>query len=90
MEITRSVELQDSTNTTDKQTSSNELITRDEVKDSPFTIIGIEGQYFATMGMYRITETYSSKEEAEEEVKKITWNRIIQVVQLLTEIQTKK
>ncbi len=51
---------------------------------------------FTVMGAYRITERYGTegmdKEEmkeirklVEEEVKEITWNRIVQVIMLLVE-----
>lgn len=74
--------------------SSNEIITRHEIKDSPFQILGTEGKIFGVMGRYRITEPveYSTEEEKEicikkleKEVSKITWNRIAQVLIILIE-----
>lgn len=65
---------------------NKELITRDEIEDSPFTIIGTEGKYFGTMGKFRITEPRKTKKEVEKELKEITWNRIVQVILLLTEV----
>jgi|SaaInlStandDraft_1057018.scaffolds.fasta_scaffold09750_2 translation elongation factor P/translation initiation factor 5A len=70
----------------DKQTSS-ETISREEVKDSPFHVITIDGESFGIMGDYRLTEKMS-KEKVKKELKKITWNRIIQVIMLLDEIKT--
>ena len=70
----------------DKEASS-ETISREEVKDSPFHVITIDGESFGVMGDYRLTEKMS-KEKVKKELKKITWNRIIQVIMLLEEIKT--
>lgn len=68
-------------------TETEELIERTEVKDTPFTIIRIKAknESFATLGEYRITEVYEHNKDLEEELKTITWNRIIQVIMILTE-----
>tara|TARA_B110000879_G_C11146596_1_gene502714 strand:- start:17 stop:307 length:291 start_codon:yes stop_codon:yes gene_type:complete len=65
---------------------SSETIKREDVKDSPFTIITIEGKSFGTMGEYRLTEEGNIK-EIRKQLKTITWNRIIQVVMLLDEMK---
>jgi len=70
----------------DKEAYS-ETISREEVKDSPFHVITIDGESFGVMGDYRLTEKMS-KEKVKKELKKITWNRIIQVIMLLEEIKT--
>lgn len=41
------------------------------------------------MGDYRLTEKSNSARKVKEELKKITWNRIIQVVMLLDEVKSK-
>lgn len=63
--------------------SKEELVKRKEVENTPFTIITTNGKSFGAMGKYRITEPYDKEEEVEKELKKITWNRLIQVVILL-------
>jgi len=65
---------------------SSETIKREDVKDSPFTIITIEGKSFGTMGEYRLTEEGNIK-DIRKQLKTITWNRIIQVVMLLEEMK---
>ncbi len=65
---------------------SSETIKREDVKDSPFTIITIDGKSFGTMGEYRLTEEGNIK-EIRKQLKTITWNRIIQVVMLLDEMK---
>lgn len=71
----------------DKDEPNSELVTKEEIKDSPFTIIGTEGKYFGAIGKYRITEPVDNKEEIRKDLKKITWNRIVQVMLILTEVQ---
>lgn len=65
---------------------SSETISREQIKDSPFTIITIDGKSFGTMGDYRVTEEGTLK-EIKKQLKTITWNRIIQVVMLLEEMK---
>ena len=63
-------------------------ISRHEVEESPFTVVGNgEGGWVGTMGKYRITEQYDSKEDCMIEVGKITWNRIVQVLILINQIK---
>lgn len=64
---------------------NSELITRDDVPDSPFTIIGIDNEFFGAMGKYRITEPSVNKEVIENELKNITWNRLVQVIMIIFE-----
>jgi len=63
-----------------------QLIERTDIKDTPFVIITTRGKSFGTMGSYRITEEYDTKKEVSQELKKITWNRIVQVMEILTEL----
>lgn len=75
-------------NTKEKVEENNtELISKKDVKDSPFTIVSMNEteEHFAVLGEYRITEKYKSIEKAEKEVVKITWNRIIQIMMIMTE-----
>lgn len=63
------------------------MITRKDIKNSPFTIISLNetNEHFAVIGEYRITEKYNKASKAEGEVQKITWNRIIQITMILIE-----
>lgn len=65
-----------------------ELITRKNVKDTPFTIItnNEEGRSFGTIGKYKITEERKTPEEVEEEITKITWDNIIKIMTIIIEI----
>lgn len=79
-------ELQQNVEEADKNGS---LIERESIENSPFTVISIEGYHFGVMGDYRLTEKSNNKEEIIEELSKITWNRIIQIVMILDEVKNK-
>ena len=70
-----------------RQGSSEELVKREQIKDTPFTMIGMDGKWFGTMGEYRMTEQFDNKGELEDSLKCITWNRIIQVMMVINEIK---
>jgi len=76
-------------NNKDSGDGNKQTIERIEIKDSPFHVITIDGESFGVMGDYRLTEKAKTKEEVIEELEKITWNRIVQVVMLLEEVRTK-
>ena len=81
-------------NTKDKveMEKNKELISKEDVKDTPFTIISMndENVHFAVLGEYRITEKYDNKEKVKKEVQKVNWNRIIQVQMILIEKMKEK
>ena len=63
-------------------------LSRHEVEESPFTVVGNdENGWVGTMGKYRITEQFDSKEEAIKDVEVITWNRIVQVLILVNQLK---
>jgi hypothetical protein len=63
-------------------------LSRHEVEESPFTVVGNnENGWVGTMGKYRITEQFNSKEEAIKDVEVITWNRIVQVLILVNQLK---
>jgi hypothetical protein len=69
---------------------SSELVERWQIPNSPFTVITIEGEkHFGVMGEYRVTEEMESRGAVEDELKCISWNRIIQVMMILDQIRSK-
>lgn len=64
-----------------------EMVERENIEDTPFTVITVKetGEHFACLGKYRITEPVKTKAECIKEVKKVTWNRIVQVILLMHE-----
>lgn len=69
--------------------SKEELIKRVSIKDSPFEVITQDGYSFGVMGNYRLTEKSNDAKDIEKQLKKITWNRIIQIVMILDEVKSK-
>ena len=75
----------------DKQNStSEELIKRTPVKETPFTIITMDGKHFGMFGQYKITEDYLTLEECEKALSPITWNRVIQLTAIVSNILNNK
>lgn len=70
-----------------KEEKNTELISRKEVEGTPFMIISKNdvNEHFAVLGEYRITEVYDDVKMVDKEVKKVTWNRIIQVIMIMNE-----
>ena len=68
---------------------NKEIIEKFNIKNSPFTVITVNNEHFGVMGEYRMTESYKTRGECVEELEKMTWNRIIQVMFVLAEIREK-
>lgn len=64
-----------------------EIVQKEEMKDSPFTVVTIGEESFGVMGGYRLTEKTGTKKEVIEELEKMTWNRIVQVMMILGKIR---
>ena len=92
MENTKVRKLQPNAKKVNKEDSGpkEELIERDEIKNSPFEVITKNGQSWGAMGQYRLTEVGNDKIKIKKELEKITWNRIIQVIMILNEITNKQ
>jgi len=92
MEDTKVKQLQPNAKKTNEESLSEELIKRKQITDSPFEVITRDGYSFGVMGNYRLTEQNYSKnqvKEVSEELEKITWNRVVQVIMILDEIKDK-
>ena len=48
--------------------------------NTPFGIVTIEGRSFGVIGQNRITEEYEDIEKLKEDLKKIDWNKITNVI----------
>jgi len=61
------------------------------VENTPFTKVKQDGKWFALLGKYRLDKkVYETEEELEEDVQKITWNRIASVICAYVELATKQ
>jgi hypothetical protein len=67
----------------DKNQSSKEIVKREAVKDTPFTVISYEGYHFGVIGEHRITDRYNDKKVVVKKLKEFSWNRVIQVLMIL-------
>lgn len=64
----------------------NVLIERHNLEGTPFTLVRVEKEWSVVIGEYKLNEIpFKSKKEAEENAKKITWDRIVQVVTIAIE-----
>lgn len=57
----------------------------EEVKNTPFTIVKKENDYFGVIGEHRITEMYENKEELIKNLTEFSWDRVSQVIWAITE-----
>jgi len=89
METTTLENLSTSVKEVNNNDSGSETIVRKEMENSPFTIITIDQESFGVMGQYRLTETYKTRKEVEDELNKMTWNRLVQVFMILNELNDK-
>jgi len=64
--------------------SGNELAELIPIEDTPFTVVRLDKQYFLSMGKYRLSELYNTYEEATQDIHTITWNRLVQVIAIIT------
>ena len=72
-----------------KDSGNEQLVERWPIEETPFTVIRVEKKYFGVMGEYRVTEEKGNRGEVEDELRRITWNRMIQVMMIMDEIKSK-
>lgn len=89
MEIKESSNTQTSVETLDNKNSNSEMFTHEQVEETPFTIIKHEEKYFGVLGNHRVTQLFDTKEECENDLKDINWNRVMQVIWAVVEKFTK-
>lgn len=87
MKITELSESQTFAKETNKSDSSNEeLITFQEVENTPFTVITHKDQGSAVfLGKFRLSHYFSEEKEAFEDAKRMDWERLIQVMGVVAE-----
>ena len=78
--------LQESSNITD---SKNSLIDIKLLENTPFGIVTIEGKSFGVIGQNRITEEYDDLEKLKNDLAKIDWNKIVNVIWNVCELYWK-
>lgn len=65
---------------------SSELVEKKEIPETPFTAVRLGDKWFLTMGKYRLTSgLHGSYEEIFDEAMNTSWNRILQIMQIMIE-----
>lgn len=76
--------------TTSLESNSKQLVEQTKIEGTPFTAIRIDEKYFLTLGKYRLTNQLTSLEECKLEAQDASWDRIMQVIQIMIEENNKK
>ena len=61
----------------------------ESIENTPFSTVSQTGEHFGAIGKHKITESFKTIEELKEELTKMSWDRIVQVVWAITEIYNK-
>lgn len=81
---------QDTNNTildlTETDERNTQLIEREEVEGTPFTLIKHDEQWYILMGRYRLSEGMT-KEDALKNANTMDWNKILQVMTIIVQNQ---
>lgn len=70
--------------------SNEEIVQRDNIGDTPFTVITTEGKSFGTLGKYRITEDAQTKAEIVEELQRFSWNTVLKLLAIIVPEEVKR
>lgn len=71
-------------------TETKELTDITQIEGTPFTAIRMDNKYFLALGRYRLTNMLDTFEQAKEETENVSWDRIMQVIQVMIEENNKK
>lgn len=63
---------------------NHELVEIHHIDNTPFTVIKTNENWYVTMGKYRLTQAMETREEAEENAQRMDWDRLIQVMTIVT------
>jgi hypothetical protein len=78
------------TNANEPLKENSNLITHEEIEETPFIITGSkEDGYFARMGNYRLTEYYKTPEEVIDEIAPFNWKNIVNVICAVIDVNKK-
>lgn len=67
------------------ENDDKQLLERINLEDTPFTAIKFGNLWYLTMGKYRLTDGTPNKQECLDEVNNTTWNRLLQIMQIMIE-----
>lgn len=69
-----------------EEQEKTELVTRENIPNSPLWIVGYEDKYYGLLGNYRLTEPMDTKEEVRELIEPMTWDNITRLIQIVIEL----
>lgn len=73
--------------TKSQNTGKEKFLTATKIENTPFRTVGNEDQgYCLTLGMFRITETKKTPEEAEQILSEQPWNILLNVIDVCRQI----
>lgn len=72
----------------DNSSSGEQLVEQHPIKNTPFTALKYDGKWYLTMGKYRLTKELQTKEKCIYESKNASWNRLMQVIQIMIDNNT--
>lgn len=66
------------------ETKNTQLIEKEEVEGTPFTVVKQDDVWFILMGKYRLDPTpFPTKKEAIRDARRFSWDKIVQVAQIM-------
>ena len=70
---------------TSANTTDNKGFLYEAIENTPFSLCYNEGKWFGLLSNKRLTEFYDNKEECIKDVTNMTWDRIVQVIWVISE-----
>lgn len=61
-------------------TRNSELVSRETIPGTPFTIVGTDQGYFLAMGQFRLTEYFETRDIVIDEIDAEAWNLVLQMI----------
>lgn len=66
---------------------NKEIIKQKEIEGTPFKIIEIEGEYFLTLGKYRLTQPMDKEEDVRKYLITDKWTLLLQMIEIRFQIE---
>ena len=70
---------------TSADTTDNKGFLYEAIENTPFSLCYNEGKWFGLLSNKRLTEFYDDKDECIKDVSAMTWDRIVQVIWVISE-----
>lgn len=84
------LQLQTSARKERSSNSGDKIIERKQYGETVIWIIGKEGEYFATIGKYKLSNSYETMDEVEEMLDGTDWHSVINAIAIMIDIMAGK